>query len=59
MAARHPSKNKLQYPGFVAEQSGQQTAELLEEQPRRKRATVENKDILEVNKVIGQFQQLK
>ena len=46
-AAEHSAKNGLQDPGSSAEQPGQRTAELLEEQPRRKKwTTSENKDIM-------------
>ena len=46
-AAGHTAINGLQDPGSSAEQPGQRTAELLEEQPRRKKwTTSENKDIM-------------
>ena len=45
-AAGHSAKNGLQDPGSSAEQPEQRTAELLVEQPRRKKWTSENKDIM-------------
>ena len=46
-AAEHSSKNGLQDPRFAVEQPGQRTAELLEEQPQKKKwSPSENKEVM-------------